>query len=329
MLNWHIEALALELRYTWKISRNASEGKINLFVRVTDGTFTGIGEAAPNIRYNETPENLILQFGELLAAGLNNIQSLEDLFALLQTIPPANALRFAVESAYVHFICQKQNLTVPDFLGLPAPQPIVTTYSLPIMEPGTIAHFIREHNLTRFSALKVKVNQETGLETVQEISKHFAGPLLIDANEAWQEPETLLQFLNALRPYNILFIEQPMPADKVEGYAWLKNKSPYELYADESVLNDPDFESLQMQFHGVNMKLMKSGGYLKGKFILEEARAWNLKTMIGCMVESSLGIWSALQLSSLAQTADLDGFLILKDDPFRIVREEKGLLYLN
>jgi L-alanine-DL-glutamate epimerase-like enolase superfamily enzyme len=329
MLNWHIEALALELKYLWKISRNASEGKINLFVRVTDETHMGIGEAAPNIRYNETPENLILQFGELIAAGLNNIQSLEDLFYLLEHHKPANALRFAVESAYVHFICQKQYLSVSDFLGLPAPQPIATTYSLPIMEPEKIAGFIQDNNLTRFEALKVKVNKEAGLEIVQEVSRNFAGPLLIDGNEAWTEPETLLNFFEKLQPYNILFIEQPMPATEIEGSKYLKQKSPYDIYADESILDEADFESLQQQFHGVNVKLMKAGGYLKGKYLLEQAKNFGLKTMIGCMVETSLGIWSAMQLGSLAATADLDGFLILKDDPFKIVREEKGLLYVK
>jgi L-Ala-D/L-Glu epimerase len=329
MLNWHIEALALELKYTWKISRNASAGKINLFVRVSDGQHTGIGEAAPNIRYNEIPQNLILQFGKLVAAGLNNVQTLEELFYLLESHKPANALRFAVESAYVHFICQRGNLTVPEFLGVPQPQPMATTYSVPIMEPGNVAEFIQENNVARFQALKVKVDQETGLDLVQEVSRNFQGPLLIDANEAWTDPETLLNFFESLKPYNILFIEQPMPATETEGYVYLKKKSPYDIYADESVLDNPDWDALQAQFHGVNMKLMKAGGYLRGKFILEEARRRGLKTMIGCMIETSLGIWSAMQLSGLAQTADLDGFLIIKEDPFKIVREENGVLHVG
>jgi len=90
-----------------------------------------------------------------------------------------------------------------------------------------------------------------------------------------------LIFLEKLRPYNIMFIEQPMPAAEEKGYAYLKKKSPYDIYADESVLHDPDFESLKQQFHGVNMKLMKAGGYLNGKRILEEAVHSGLKTMIG------------------------------------------------
>lgn len=329
MLNWQIEALALELNYVWKISRNVSEGKINLFVRVTDDTFTGIGEAAPNIRYQETPQNLILQFGKLVAAGLPRVQSLVELFELLEAYPPANALRFAIEAAYIHFICQKQNLTVPDFLGVPEPLPLQTTFSLPIMEPEKIAGFMEDNRLQRFSALKVKVNQESGPDIVDQVAQHFSGPLLIDANEAWTDPETLLLFLEKLRTYNILFIEQPMPAGEEEGYAYLKKKSPYDIYADESVLHDPDFEKLKAQFHGINMKLMKAGGYLNGKRILEEAAQFGLKTMIGCMVETSLGIWSALQLSRLAQTADLDGFLIVKAEPFKIVREENGTLFVR
>ncbi len=329
MLNWQIEALALELNYVWKIARNVSEGKINLFVRVTDGTFTGIGEAAPNIRYNETPQNLILQFGKLVAAGLNQVQTLEELFVLLEKYKPANALRFAVEASYIHFICQRQNLTVPDFLGVPDPVPIQTTFSLPIMEPEKIAGFMADNTVTRFSGLKVKVNQESGLDIIKEVAMNFGGPLLIDGNEAWTDPETLLLFLEKLQPYNIMFVEQPMPATEEEGYRYLKKKSPYDVYADESVLDEPDFESLRQQFHGVNMKLMKAGGYLNGKRILEEAANFGLKTMIGCMVETSLGIWSAMQLSHLAQTADLDGFLIVKDEPFKIVREEDGVLHLR
>ena len=120
-----------------------------------------------------------------------------------------------------------------------------------------------------------------------------------------------------------------MPAALESEYVYLKQKSPYDIYADESVLDKPDFESLAQQFHGVNMKLMKAGGYLNGKRILEEAANSGLKTMIGCMVETSLGIWSALQLGSLAQTADLDGFLIVKSEPFNMVREEKGILHLG
>ncbi|MBK0402053.1 dipeptide epimerase [Adhaeribacter sp. BT258] len=329
MLNWHIEALALELNYVWKIARNTSESKINLFVRVSDEHHTGIGEAAPNIRYHETPENLIVEFGDLVAAGLNKVRSLDDLLVLLNTQKPANALRFAVESAYIHFICQRLNLTVPDFLGVPEPLPLATTFSLPIMEPEKIAGFIAQNNLSRFSALKVKVNRETGLETVHQVTQNFSGPLLIDANEAWTEPETLLVFLEKLRPYNIMFIEQPMPATEEDGYIYLKKKSPFDIYADESVLDQPEFERLKPQFHGVNMKLMKAGGYLNGKRILEEAAVFGMKTMIGCMVETSLGIWSALQLSRLAQTADLDGFLIVKAEPFQIVKEEAGLLYLR
>ena len=198
MLNWQIEALALELNYVWKIARNVSETKTNLFVRVSDGKITGIGEAAPNIRYHETPEILARQFDELAAAGLDKVRSLEDLLALLDAYKPVNALRFAVESAYIHFICQSQGLTVPGFLGMPEPLPLATTFSLPIMEPGKIAGFIAQNKLTRFEALKVKVNRESGLEIVQQVAEHFAGPLLIDGNEAWTEPETLLVFLEKL-----------------------------------------------------------------------------------------------------------------------------------
>src|SRR5688572_6622026 len=100
MLRWHIESKQLQLRYTWKISRNSSNEKTNLFIRVADRRFVGIGEAAPNIRYGETAAGLIHQYESLIENGLEYIRSLEDLQVLLSLYPPANALRFAIESAY-------------------------------------------------------------------------------------------------------------------------------------------------------------------------------------------------------------------------------------
>ncbi|QMU30445.1 dipeptide epimerase [Adhaeribacter radiodurans] len=329
MLTWHIETKVLSLRYTWKISRNAADSKINLFVRVSDQQFLGIGEAAPNVRYHETPELLLQQFQNLLRNGLAYIRSISELETLLKLYPVANSLRFAVESAYVHFICWQQQLTVSQFLKLPQPETVPTIFSLPIMAPELIGDFIKVNNLTRFSPLKVKVNQTDALVLVQAVAAVTVSPIIIDGNEAWTNPDELLVFLRELNGLPILFIEQPLPASQLEAYQYLKKQSPYPIFADESVTNEPDFEKLRAQFHGINMKLMKAGGYLNGLRILQETRAYGLQPMIGCMVETSLGIWSAMQLCSGIHYADLDGFLILKEEPFGMVKEEDGQLILN
>ncbi|MBB6612155.1 dipeptide epimerase [Pontibacter sp. Tf4] len=329
MLTWRIEALHLKLKYTWRIARNASDEKLNFLVQVSDGTYSGFGEAAPNIRYGETPDLLLQQYQVLLMAGLASVKSMEELLQLLTEHPPVNALRFAVEAAYLHYYCQVKQVPVHQLLGQPLPHQQATCFSLPIMEVGQVRGFIKKHNLQRFPCLKLKVNSEQGAELLQEVLDVVEKPVVLDGNESWKDPDELLRFLQTIDRQRVLFIEQPMPASEAAAYAHLKPLSPIPLVADESVTDDADFSMLKQEFHGVNIKLMKAGGYLNAVRLLQEVRKHGLMAMIGCMVETSLGIWCAMQLSAAFDFADLDGFLILDDEPFKLVREEQGILYLK
>ncbi|MGV3540361.1 MAG: dipeptide epimerase [Rufibacter sp.] len=327
MLTWHLETRELALRYTWKISRNASDVKNNLFVTVGDGKTQGRGEAAPNVRYGETPELLNQQFASLTANGLDQVGTVEELQQLTKQVEVLPALRFALESAFIHYICRKNNLRVTDFLGVKPVSPVPTAYSYPIMDPGKIAAFTQEHGLGRFEYLKVKVNQESGLDMMAEVARVTSKPLMVDANEAWQDPDSMILFMEKLKQYSIIMIEQPMPSALSEEYLYLKKHTPFDLFADESVTDHADWDLLKQQFHGVNMKLMKAGGYLNGLSILNKSREAGLKTMIGCMMETSMGIWSAIQLAHGVDLLDLDGMLIVKDEPFGLVKEQDGRLY--
>ncbi|WP_400191825.1 dipeptide epimerase [Hymenobacter sp. B81] len=332
MLHWSIESRELPLRFTWKISRNASDAKTNLLVRVADAP-TGPaawGEAAPNVRYGESPGLLLGQFAAL-QPELSRVGSVAELGAVLAAARPAQALRFALESAYLHREAQRQGLALPQLLGVPAPAAAVpTAFTLPIMAPEAVAAFVQEHGLGRFALLKVKVNQEGGLELLRALTRELPGhPLLVDANEAWRDADSLLCFIEQagqLPGLNVQLLEQPLPATCADDYRYLHSRTPWPLIADESVTDEADFAAISRQFHVVNMKLMKAGGYLNGIRLLREARAHGLRTMIGCMVETSLGIWSALQLSGLAEVCDLDGFLIVRDEPFGLVHEREGHL---
>ncbi|GAA4374034.1 dipeptide epimerase [Hymenobacter koreensis] len=333
MLNWTIQTLELPLRFTWKISRNASDTKTNLLIRVADAVapqVVGWGEAAPNVRYGETPELLLTQF-ESLQADLARVKTVAELTAVLEAHQPAHALRFALESAYVHREALQQGKSVAELLGLALPAAQVpTAFTLPIMAPEAVAGFVHEHGLARFALIKVKVNQESGVALLHAINQELPGhPLLVDGNEAWHDADSLLQFAEHARRLpglNVQLLEQPLPAALTDDYRYLHSRSPWPLIADESVTDAADFADIGRQFHMVNMKLMKAGGYLNGVRLLREAQAHGLRTMIGCMVETSLGIWSALQLSSLAEVCDLDGLLIVRNEPFGVVTEAEGQL---
>lgn len=329
MLTWRIEALHLKLKYTWRIARNASDEKLNFLVQVSDGTYSGFGEAAPNIRYGETPDLLLQQYQVLLMAGLASVKSMEDLLQLLTEHTPVNSLRFAVEAAYLHYYCQVKQIPIHQLLGQPLPHQQATCFSLPIMEVGQVKDFIQQHNLQRFPCLKIKVNREEGADLLQEVLDVVQKPVVLDGNESWKDPEELLRFLQTVDRQRVLFVEQPMPASEATAYAHLKPLSPIPLVADESVTDNPDFDLLRHEFHGVNIKLMKAGGYLNAVRLLLEVRKHGLMAMIGCMVETSLGIWCAMQLSASFDFADLDGFLIVEEEPFKLVREEQGILYLK
>ncbi|GGG36522.1 dipeptide epimerase [Hymenobacter glacieicola] len=331
MPTWTLTSLPLPLRYTWKISRNASDAKTNLIVRVVDAQASGMGEAAPNVRYGETPEGLQAEFEQLQAAGLSQCATLPELTDFLAARPPAHALRFALESAWVHWEASRQQQSVAQWLGLAPPaQQVPTAMTLPIMEPGKVADFVREQNLGRFPWLKIKVNREGAVELLREVTRLLPGrELLIDGNEAWPDADSLLQSWEAIRALpglQVRLLEQPLPAARADDYRYLKGRLGTPVFADESVTDEADFADIARQFDGVNMKLMKAGGYFNGLRILRETRRHGLQTMLGCMVETSLGIWSALQVSSLADVCDLDGFLVVRDEPFGLVQETQGHL---
>ncbi|WP_151088911.1 enolase C-terminal domain-like protein [Hymenobacter baengnokdamensis] len=331
MTTWTLTAYELPLRFLWKISRNASASKTNLVLQATQAGTSGRGEAAPNVRYDETPALLQAQFDDLLAHGLAQVDTLADLTALLAARPVAHALRFALESALTHCLAARAGQPVWQWLGVPPPGPrVATAFTLPIMEPGEVAAFIAAQQAARFGLLKVKVNQEGALDLLRTVAAALPGrPLLVDGNEAWADADSLLRFLEnaaAVPGLRLRLLEQPLPAALAADYRYLRPRVAVPLLADESVTDEADFAEIARQFHGVNVKLMKAGGYQRGIELLRQTRAHGLLPMLGCMVETSLGIWSALQISALADVHDLDGILVVRDEPFGLVQEQNGEL---
>ncbi|WP_299818944.1 enolase C-terminal domain-like protein [uncultured Pontibacter sp.] len=329
MLTWHIEALHLKLKYKIKAAACAGEDRVNFLVQVSDGSLSGFGEAAPQVRFGETPELLLQQYQVLLMAGLVLVKNLEDLHQLLLEHQPINSLRFAVEAAYIHYYCQLKSLPVNQVLGQRPPHNQPTSFSLPAMEPELALAYMQQQRINRFCCLKLRVTQDTDVELVNKLLRASERPVMLEGSESWSDPDKLLAFLRSLDKDQVISVEQPMPASQGYAYAHLKNKTPIPIIADESITHEADFELLREEFHGVNIKLMKAGGYLNALRLMREARKYGLMTMIGSMVETSLGIWCAMQLSSGFDFANLDGFLMLTEEPFKLVKEQNGILYLK
>ncbi len=326
MLNWSIEKKILELKYTWKISRNASDSKTNFIVSVGDSVCEGRGEVAPNVRYSESPEQVENEFRKFLSAKPEVIQSVDQLKEFLSREFFSHSLRFGIESAYIHYWCAQKKITVQELLGIEPVSSVPISFSIPIMEVGKMKSFYEENNLKRFRFIKIKVNEDEMTDAVSYLSSFCEQQLIVDANEAFTNVENCIRTLEKIKKMRIEFIEQPMPSAMIEESIYLKKYSPFVLFGDESITDEADFGQLKKMFDGINVKLMKAGGYLNAVRLLKEAKANSMKTMIGCMVETTLAISSGLNLCSLADYVDLDSFLVVKNEPFKLVEEENGIL---
>lgn len=307
-MQYEMEKKKLELKVSWKISRNDSAFKENFFLRL--GEFES--EIAPNVRYHEDPKLIESNYKELLKAQTMNMVWCN-----------------SFQSAVNNILLKKQfNNDLFKALELPEVKGVPTSFSIPIMEPSEVEAYLKANSQYHF--YKLKVADLGSLPLLKEVAKQTQKPLRIDANEGFKSLSEYLEFEKELDGMNIQFIEQPFGTSMVEEYFELRKISKYELMADESLLLDFNGEKFQKMFHGINVKIMKTRGLENGKKLLLKAKKFGLKTMVGCMIESSLGISEALHLASLCDYVDLDGALLLKDDPYaHLIKEQDGLLTLN
>ncbi len=163
------------------------------------------------------------------------------------------------------------------------------------------------------------------MEPVRKITNK---PLRVDANEGWTDKEEAVRKINWLEKMGVEFVEQPMPAAMIEETRWVRSRVHIPIIADEACLHAADIPKLKDAFDGVNVKLDKAGGMMEAHRMIQIAKALGMKTMLGCMVSSSVSVTAAAHLSPLVDYADLDGNLLISNDPFSGVKVESGKLVL-
>ncbi|MBC77841.1 MAG: hypothetical protein CME64_17680 [Halobacteriovoraceae bacterium] len=315
------EPKKLDLKVNWKISRNEALFKENVFIKLTHGGQFGLGEVAPNIRYNETLDLVLKQ--------LKEFPTVDEPEALLEEVSHSkvcHSLKNGLVCAAIDLICKLKGIGVEEFLNLTSLRVAATSISVPIMDQSLVESYVSDIN--RFKFIKIKVNELNCVDFTKQVAKFSSSPIRIDANEAFTSLDSFQKFVDQVSSLNIQFIEQPFKASDVELYRKIKGQTPFEIMADESIEDHADFQTLSELFDSVNVKLMKAGGYLQAKRLTEGAKSKGLKVMLGCMIESSVGIRNALRLGSLADYFDLDGSLLIKNDPYNKIHESNGLVSL-
>jgi L-Ala-D/L-Glu epimerase len=331
MIRWSIAEIDLPLKFTWAISRGEWASKKNIILKIEDQetNMEALGEVAFNSRYEESIEQIREGLSSFLSAWGPKINSLEDFIALIDDLQIPPCLRFGLEATFVHYLAILFGRPVPELLGIRPKNAVETSFSIPLMDPEKLSFFLEEHHLARFCALKLKLNREMALPLTQELLRLYPGPIRLDGNECWENPDEVLTFLEAIDTQRVQMLEQPLHAEAHDAHCYLFSRSPVPIFADESLRNSDVTEYYAQRFHGINIKLMKAGGYFQALRQLKMAQALGLQTMLGCMVESSLGISSAMHIADGFDYFDLDGHLLLKEDPYHCLSEENGRLFFS
>ncbi|GCE05672.1 dipeptide epimerase [Dictyobacter aurantiacus] len=324
----HIDAKPIDLHLTtpFRISRGVQHTASNVVVEVKHEEAVGYGEAAPSKYYGESAETVMACIA-MFAGNLGDDPFLiEEIMQRLDKVIRLNpAAKAAVDMAVYDIVGKMLGVPIYKLLGLNPAHTPRTSFTIGLDTPAEMA---RKALLAQdYPILKIKVGTRHDIEILKAIRDVTSAVIRVDANAGWT-PKEAIKNINAIAQYNIEFVEQPVPAHDLAGLKLVRDNVPLPIIADESCVSIEDLPRLSECVDGVNFKLMKNGGIAKVLKMIHVARAHNLRTMIGCMIESSLSITAAAHLTPLVDYADLDGQLLISDDPFSGVTVERGKLIL-
>ncbi len=323
-LTWQRVALPLKTPFT--ISRGTLHHQQCLIVALSAEGKTGYGEVTCNQYYQHTYESLEQSLSQLadLLADAECLLPQEFYSRCEEVIPEDRFALSAVDCAAYDLHGKITGMPTTQILGLPPEFTVRSSYTLGIASISQMIEKLRAE--PDWPIYKIKLGTENDLEIVQALRQETAATIRVDANCAWS-PEQTVEFSQALMELGVEFIEQPLPADApAEQHRIVFEQSSLPIIADESCRTEGDVAHCRHLFHGINVKLCKCGGLTPAARMLRQARDWGMKTMVGCMVESTIGISAAAQLSPLLDYADLDGSVLLAAETAQGVRVSNGLV---
>lgn len=312
----HWEPITLELKTTFRVAHGASDQRHNVLVYLDDG----VGEAAAVPYYGETQEGIIAYLQSVPDLGDDPF----DMDAVLSRRPPGSrAARAAIDEALHDLWGKKLGQPLYKLFGLNPTGLPLTSFTIGMDQPEAMAE---QANAAGYPLIKIKLGSEKDEEIVAAIRNATNASLRVDANAGWTR-EQALEIIPRLAEYGLEFVEQPLAVDDVDGFFWLKQKLRAQnvdipIFADETAKTAHDVVKLAGAIDGVVVKTMKSEGIREALRMIHTARAHDMQIMLSCMVESSVGVTAAAHLAPLCDYADLDGPLLIRNDPYRGLKYE-------
>jgi L-alanine-DL-glutamate epimerase-like enolase superfamily enzyme len=305
-----LEELHLRLRHRFAIARGFEDVSESLILHLFADGIEALGEVTPSSRYGEDVALIAHQLRDVSLDGAN----LLDVQATLARVPMQQRGAMCALDLALHDHAGKL-LGVPAYalFGLDPAAAKVTSFTIGIADPADTLSKVREAG--HLPILKVKLGAGHEIETLEAIRAIYSGTIRVDANEGWT-PEQAVALLREMERFDIEFCEQPVPAGHPEHLRFVRERSPIPVFVDEDSVTADDVPRLTDCVDGINVKLVKCGGMREAARMIRAARERGMKVMIGCMIESSVLSTAAAHLTPLADYADVDGPLLVLDDPF-------------
>jgi L-Ala-D/L-Glu epimerase len=320
---------SLKFRHPFAISSGSRTETKVVYVEISSAEYTGYGEAALPPYLPETQESVIRFLEKINPEALKEQANLAAQLHYVETLEENN---YAAKAAI--------DIALHDLYGKQTGKPLHKIWNLETekLPPAlyTIGISNDEGELERkinasgdFKILKLKAGKGNPMEQIKKVRRISDKSICLDVNQGRNNKEEALEWIKKMADAGVVFIEQPLPKEDLSALAWLSEHSPIPIIADESFQVIDDLDKLKNACNGINVKLMKCGGLNKARLIITKAIQHKMIIIMGCMSESSCGVAAAAQLTPLVDYADLDGPLLINNDPFEGVNYKNGKIRLN
>ena len=318
----------LKLQHVFTVATYSRTTTPDVQVELTYEGITGYGEASMPQYLGQTVESVTRFLSKVNLEQFTDPFRVEDILTYVDSLSPGDSAAKAAIDIALHDLVGKL-LGAPWYKiwGLTASKAPSTTYTIGIDTAEVVKEKTREC-ADRFNILKVKLGRDNDKEMINTIRSVTNLPIAVDINQGWTDKQHALDMIYWLKEQGIVMVEQPMPKEMIDETAWVTERSPLPVFADEAIQRLKDIKAIEGAYSGINIKLMKCTGMREAWKMVNYARARNLKVMIGCMTETSCAVSAAAQLSPAVDFADLDGNLLISNDRFNGMKVVKGKITL-